>query len=156
MKIGELAAATQTPVETIRYYERDGLLPRAPRTEGNYRIYGPSHVEQLAFIRHCRSLDMTLEEIRVLLRFRDAPDADCADVDALLVEHIDHVATRIRGLKELEKQLRALRERCTGASAAGRCGILSGLARSATGVEAPAGHGPVTGPQGRTGMRHPR
>jgi len=60
MKIGELAKATHTQVETIRYYEREGLLPETPRTEGNYRVYGSEHVERLSFIRHCRGLDMTL------------------------------------------------------------------------------------------------
>ena len=114
MRIGELALASQTQVETIRYYERDGLLPQAPRSEGNYRIYGPEHVERLAFVRHCRSLDMTLDEIRVLLRFRDAPQAECGEVNALLDEHIGHVATRIRELRQLEKQLKALRELCSG------------------------------------------
>jgi len=98
MKIGELALAAQTQVETIRYYEREGLLPQAPRSEGNYRIYGPEHVERLAFVRHCRSLDMTLDEIRVLLRFKDEPQAECGEVNALLDEHIGHVATRIREL----------------------------------------------------------
>ena len=67
MKIGELAKITDCQVETIRYYEREGLLPQAPRSESNYRIYGAEHTERLGFIRHCRSLDMTLEEIRVLL-----------------------------------------------------------------------------------------
>ena len=101
MKIGELAARADTQVETIRYYEREGLLPAAPRTDGNYRIYGDEHLERLAFIRHCRSLDMTLDEIRVLLRFKDDPEADCGDVDALLDEHIGHVAARIRNLRQL-------------------------------------------------------
>lgn len=129
MKIGELATATQTQVETIRYYEREGLLPQAPRSEGNYRIYGPDHVERLGFIRHCRSLDMTLDEIRVLLRFKDSPSEDCGDVNALLDEHIGHVAARIRELRALEKQLKALREQCVVAQDAGHCGILSGLSR---------------------------
>jgi DNA-binding transcriptional MerR regulator len=71
MRIGELAQASGTPVETIRFYEREGLLPTAARTEGNYRIYTPHHAERLAFIRQCRSLDMTLDEVRVLLRFKD-------------------------------------------------------------------------------------
>lgn len=131
MKIGELAGSAQTQVETIRYYERQGLLPQTPRTEGNYRIYGHEHVERLAFIRHCRSLDMTLDEIRVLLHFKDAPQADCGGVDALLDEHIRHVGDRIRGLRQLEKQLKALRERCVERDVSARCGILSGLTRAA-------------------------
>ncbi|MCU0920314.1 MAG: Cd(II)/Pb(II)-responsive transcriptional regulator [Burkholderiaceae bacterium] len=132
MKIGELALAAQTQVETIRYYEREGLLPQAPRSEGNYRIYGPEHVERLAFVRHCRSLDMTLDEIRVLLRFKDEPQAECGEVNALLDEHIGHVATRVRELRQLEKQLKALREQCASVRASGQCGILKGLTQSAS------------------------
>ena len=97
MKIGELAGLTRTQVETIRYYEREGLLPTPDRTGGNYRIYGESHVERLAFIRNCRNLDMTLDEIRVLLRFRELPDENCGEVNALLDEHIGHVAERVDG-----------------------------------------------------------
>ena len=155
MKIGELATRTGTPVDTIRYYEREGLLPQAPRSESNYRIYGAEHTERLGFIRHCRSLDMTLEEIRVLLRFKDSPDDNCADVNALLDEHIGHVAARIRGLRQLEQQLKALREQCTEAQDAGHCGILGGLAR-AGGV---AGQGPVRGVRlycGTGGSCHPQ
>ena len=142
MKIGELAQATQTPVETIRHYEREGLLPPAPRSEGNYRIYDRAQAERLAFIRHCRTLDMTLGEIRVLLRFRDAPGEDCGDVNALLDEHIGHVAARIRGLKQLERQLKALREQCPVVQDAGHCGILSGLAQAAAAPadQRPSGH----------------
>lgn len=132
MKIGELATATQTQVETIRYYEREGLLPQAPRSEGNYRIYGPEHTERLGFIRHCRSLDMALDEIRVLLRFKDSPGEDCGDVNALLDEHMGHVAARIRELRQLEKQLKALRDRCGVVRDAGHCGILSGLSHAVT------------------------
>jgi Cd(II)/Pb(II)-responsive transcriptional regulator len=144
VKIGELALATHTQVETIRYYEREGLLPLAPRSEGNYRIYGPGHVERLAFVRHCRSLDMTLDEIRVLLRFKDEPNADCGEVNALLDEHIGHVALRIRELKRLEKQLKSLREQCSRAVDASHCGILHGLTHPATPPPAqpPEGHVP--------------
>ena len=70
MKIGELAAATGTPIETIRYYEREGLLPAPDRTVGNFRIYDETHLSRLEFVRHCRALDMNLDEIRVLLEFR--------------------------------------------------------------------------------------
>ena len=130
MKIGELAKTAQTQTETIRYYEREGLLPEAARTDANYRIYDESHVQRLAFIRHCRSLDMTLAEIRTLLEFKDAPAGSCADVNALLDEHISHVATRIRELKALEKDLKLLREQCA-SGGAGDCGILSGLEKAA-------------------------
>jgi len=129
MKIGELSNATDTPVETIRYYEREGLLPAPARTEGNFRVYGDSHVSRLSFIRACRALDMNLEEIRVLLRFRDGSHEDCTEVNALLDEHVEHVEERIRELRQLSKELRALREQCREVSAADQCGIMKGLAR---------------------------
>ncbi|MEJ8853315.1 Cd(II)/Pb(II)-responsive transcriptional regulator [Variovorax robiniae] len=127
MKIGELAQAADTAVETIRFYEREKLLPEPARTSSNYRTYGPEHVERLTFIRHCRSLDMALDEIRSLLRFKDAPDDNCAGVNDLLDQHIGHVAERIRELRALESQLKALRQRCCEADATSSCGILKEL-----------------------------
>lgn len=131
MKIGELARATGTQVETIRFYEREGLLPAPARTDGNYRVYDQSLVERLAFIRHCRCLDMTLDEIRALLQYRDAPEQDCAGVDHLLDEHLGHVVRRIEELRALERELRALRASCATGQTAGECGILGGLERAA-------------------------
>jgi Cd(II)/Pb(II)-responsive transcriptional regulator len=131
MKIGDLAAASSTPVETIRYYEREGLLPAPGRTQGNFRVYEEPHLERLQFIRHCRSLDMSLDEVRVLLRFRDEPRADCGDVNALLDEHIGHVSKRIKELRALEKQLKELRQRCGEARSGQECGILAGLTAAA-------------------------
>ena len=96
MKIGQLAAATGTPVETIRYYEREGLLPVPSRTEGNYRVYHEGHAQRLAFIRHCRCLDMTLDEIRVLLHYKDEPREDCGGVDDLLDEDFHQVRSSLR------------------------------------------------------------
>lgn len=127
MKIGDLSAASSTPVETIRYYEREGLLPAPGRTQGNFRVYEEPHLERLQFIRHCRGLDMSLDEVRVLLRFRDAPGDDCGDVNALLDEHIGHVSKRIKELRALEKQLKELRQRCGEARSGQECGILAGL-----------------------------
>ncbi len=129
MKIGELARATGTQVETIRFYEREGLLPAPSRSGGNYRVYGGAHVERLSFIRNCRSLDIALDEIRVLLRFRDAPTENCREVNEVLDGHIGHVADRIRELRQLAGQLRSLRKLCQQAQDAGHCGILAGLGR---------------------------
>jgi len=131
MKIGELARLAHTQSETIRYYEREGLLPEARRSDANYRIYDESHVQRLGFVRHCRSLDMTLGEIKTLLHFKDAPQENCGEVNALLDEHIGHVAIRIQGLRTLEKELKALRLQCQAGEAAADCGILSGLERAA-------------------------
>lgn len=128
LKIGELARRTDCLVETIRYYEREGLLAAPARSEGNYRLYGPAHVERLQFIRHCRSLDMTLDEIRNLLHFKDAPEENCGEVNILLDKHIGHVAARIAELKALQTQLRELRARCHRTQTAKDCGILQELA----------------------------
>ena len=127
MKIGALSTATGVPIDTIRHYEREGLLPEAARTESNYRIYEAAHAQRLSFIRHCRGLDMTLDEIRVLLHFKDAPSEDCGEVNALLDQHIGHVAHRIRELRSLEKQLRELRDTCRTTQDAEHCGILNQL-----------------------------
>ena len=137
MKIGELAATAHTQNETIRYYEREGLLGAPTRSDSNYRVYGAAHVERLSFIRHCRGLDMTLAEIRVLLKFKDAPTENCAEVNALLDRHIGHVAERVKELRSLEKQLKALRQTCKGSQDAEHCGILNELIAIANGPMAP-------------------
>ncbi|MBY4899251.1 Cd(II)/Pb(II)-responsive transcriptional regulator [Cupriavidus sp. AU9028] len=139
MKIGELAQATGTGVETIRFYERERLLPTPTRSSSNYRVYLSEHVDRLAFIRHCRSLDMTLDEIRVLLRFKDAPEEDCREVNSLLDAHIRHVTHRIRELKALERDLKQLRSQCGRARDAKDCGILEGLTKTAQQVVAVPG-----------------
>jgi Cd(II)/Pb(II)-responsive transcriptional regulator len=130
MKIGELASATDTRVETIRFYEREGLLPEPNRSSANYRVYTAAHAERLAFIRNCRNLDMALDEVRELLRFKDAPGEDCANVNAMLEEHIGHVSQRIRELRVLERELRLLRARCERPGHGKDCGILGGLEHS--------------------------
>lgn len=127
MKIGQLAQATGTQAETIRYYERLGLLPAPKRSDANYRVYDRDHIDRLAFIRHCRCLDMTLDEIRTLLQLRDAPTETCVEVDRLLDAHIGHVVSRIGELKVLEKELRALRASCADDHTIRDCGILHGL-----------------------------
>ncbi len=128
MTIGELARSTGCGIETIRYYEHEGLLPKPGRTSGNFRRYGQEHAELLSFIRHCRSLDMALNEIRILLRFRSAPDENCDEVNAVLDSHIGHLAKRIAELQSLESQLKALRDKCSSGTSAEYCGILQGLA----------------------------
>lgn len=130
MKIGELSTASATHIETIRYYEREGLLPAPARSQGNLRIYETQHLERLQFIRYCRGLDMSLDEVRVLLRFKDDPAAECGDVNALLDEHIGHVSTRIKELRSLERQLKDLRLRCGAERTADTCGILAGLSEA--------------------------
>jgi Cd(II)/Pb(II)-responsive transcriptional regulator len=127
MKIGELAARAGTPVETIRYYEREGLLARPPRSANNYRLYDAASLARLLFIRHCRSLDLTLAEVAALLALRDAPAESCAGVNALLDRHIAQVAQRLHELTQLQSQLSELRGRCHAVHASGECEILRGL-----------------------------
>jgi Cd(II)/Pb(II)-responsive transcriptional regulator len=134
LKIGELAKHTGSQVETIRYYEREGLLPAPARSGGNYRLYGAAHLERLQFIRHCRSLDMTLNEIRSLLSFRDVPEESCSAVNTLLDKHIEHVAHRIRDLQALQKQLKALRSLCQSTQATKDCEILQTLSNAEDGT----------------------
>jgi len=127
-RIGDLATLLSVGVETIRYYEREGLLPKPARSEGNYRLYTVGQREQLEFILHCRALDMTHEEIRHLLRLRDEPEQGCDEVNAVLDAHIGHVAERLTALRSLQAELKALRARCEAPMAAKDCGILHGLA----------------------------
>ncbi len=127
MKIGELARLGQCTVETVRYYEKTGLLPPAARTGSNYRHYGDAHVARLRFIRNCRALDMTHDEVRALLGLVDQPTNDRGGVNRVLDEHIAHVEVRIKELKQLKQQLVALRQSCQGEQAVIACGIVQGL-----------------------------
>jgi Cd(II)/Pb(II)-responsive transcriptional regulator len=129
MRIGELAKRADCPVETVRYYEKAGLLAAPRRSGANYRDYGAAHLERLAFIRRCRALDMSLPEIRTLLEAIERPGADCAPVDEVLDEHIGHVAARIADLNALKEELDAIRAHCAGGQPAKACGIVETLSR---------------------------
>lgn len=141
MQIKALSAATGVDVETIRYYERQGLLPAPARQANGYRDYGPPQLERLSFIRHCRALDMPLADVRQLLAALDAPGPECGDINALIDQHLARVRARLASLRALEKQLRSLRSSCSGAPGERGCGILHELVAAAHG-EACACHGP--------------
>ena len=126
MKIGQLARLTGCRVVTIRYYEREGLLPPPARTAGNYRLYDEAAAQRLRFIRHCRQHGISLEEIRELLRFRDRPTGHCHWINALVQRHIDSVEAQIRDLEHLKGHLQALLRQCSGVEGE-RCGILRSL-----------------------------
>ncbi|HQS31842.1 Cd(II)/Pb(II)-responsive transcriptional regulator [Polaromonas sp.] len=128
MKIGELAQVAQCTVETVRYYEKEGLLSAPARTSGNFRIYSAAHVERLRFIRNCRALDMSHGEIRTLLALADQPAEDCGAINDVFDQHIAHVDERLRELAQLKLQLDALRTTCQSRQAVDACGILHGLA----------------------------
>ncbi len=132
MKIGELAQVAQTTVETVRYYEKEGLLPATARTAGNFRVYGPAHLERLRFIRNCRALDMSHAEIHTLLHLADQPAEGCGAINTVFDQHMAHVDERIRELVSLKAQLALLRQRCRTEQAVDACGILQGLAAMET------------------------
>lgn len=128
IKIGELAKQIGCEIVTIRYYEKEGLMPKPPRSEGNFRLYGDRHIERLQFIRNCRSLDMTLEEVRTLLELRDAPAQECGEVNTLIDEHIREVEVRVETLLGLKQHLMSLRKKCSGTWPTDSCPILQDLA----------------------------
>ena len=132
MKIGELAQVAQCTVETVRFYEKERLLPEPARTSGNFRVYGPVHVERLRFIRNCRALDMSHEQIHTLLGLMDRPAEGCGAIDTLIDQHIDHVDERIQELNFLKHQLDVLRNRCSSNQTVKTCSKLQGLASMGT------------------------
>lgn len=127
MKIGELAEHTGVSADTIRYYEKVGLLPKAARDNNNYRQYNSEHVKYLRFIKNCRQLDMTQEEILRLLNLATHPTEPCNDINALLDEHIVHVQERVAELVQVERILKEIREQCQLPTEVQHCGILDGL-----------------------------
>ena len=134
MRIGELARRAGCDVETIRYYEREALLPKPDRDLNGYRRYGEPHLTQLSFIRHCRSLDIALSDIRTLLAFSADPELACGDINELIDRQIARVHDRVKAMRSLETQLLALRSTC-GLNVAGpACGIIEDLRRAATGA----------------------
>ncbi len=128
MKIGELALLAQCSTDTIRFYEKQGLLPATERTASNYRNYPPELAERLRFIRNCRGLDMTLQETRALLALMDSPPERCGAVNELLDAHLQHVDLRLQELLQLRQQLATLRQQCQSEQGLDRCGILRSLA----------------------------
>lgn len=126
LTIGDLARATSTKVVTIRYYEKVGLLSAPPRSSGNYRTYGTGHLHRLRFIRRCRELGFTIDQIRALLSLSIQTDRDCAAVDRLAVEHLSEVERKIADLERMAAELRRISESCRGGRIAD-CRIIEAL-----------------------------
>src|ERR1700722_12802643 len=112
LSIGELAHATGTRVEPIRYYERIGLLPEPAAAGGNYRAYARRHLERLSFIRRGRDLGFSLDEVRELLRLSDDRTQSCAEVDRIARLHLDEVERKLADLTALRVELRQLIDQC--------------------------------------------
>jgi Cu(I)-responsive transcriptional regulator len=126
MTIGDVADLTGTKVETIRYYERMGLLPPPARTAGNYRSYKPSHVGRLGFIRRARELGFSLDEVRELLNLADQRDRSCESVDQIAREHLADVDRKIADLKRLRRELNTIIRQCQ-VGTIDQCRILGAL-----------------------------
>jgi DNA-binding transcriptional MerR regulator len=127
LTIGDLAGLTDTKVETMRYYERLGLLPAPARTSGNYRSYEPSHVGRLSFVRRARDLGFSLDQVRDLLGLADQKDSSCESVDAIARAHLAEVERKLADLKGLRRELDALISQCRQGTIA-QCRILEALA----------------------------
>lgn len=128
--IGDLAKASGTKVVTVRYYEQIGLLPAPSRTAGNYRIYTKEHLCRLRFIRRCRDLGFTLDQIRDLLRLSSQKDDECAEVDRITAQHLIEIEQRVSDLKRLARELRRLNKCCQGNGIIADCRIIEALSPS--------------------------
>ncbi len=112
--IGHVARATDCKVQTIRYYEQIGILPQAPRSEGNRRLYAQADIDRLAFIRHARELGFPLDSIRDLLSLSDNPDQPCDAADAIACRQLDQANRRIERLNALKRELERMIRQCRG------------------------------------------
>jgi DNA-binding transcriptional MerR regulator len=136
-KIGEAARRSGVGAANIRYYEREGLLSPQTRADNQYRLYSDGDVHRLRFIRLCRAMDMSLDEVRSLLSLNLDRKADCQRARDVLDTHLSHVRERLAELRALEKDLRGLRDRCDGTD--DQCHIIEALhERADAGLPEPA------------------
>jgi Cu(I)-responsive transcriptional regulator len=112
--IGEMARAGGCKVQTIRYYEQIGLLPRPQRTQGNQRIYTRLHFDRLRFIRHSRELGFSLDHIRQVLDLSDGAENSCEKIDRIAKDHLREVESKIQRLQSLRKELKRMISECAG------------------------------------------
>jgi MerR family mercuric resistance operon transcriptional regulator len=124
--IGVLSAETGVNIETIRYYEKIGLIPAPPRTEGRQRVYDNAHLKRLTFIRRGRELGFSLDQIRELLGLVRGNDLTCAKVKAMTEEHVADIRRKVKDLRKLERVLIELASKCSG-NAVPDCPILDAL-----------------------------
>lgn len=126
LTIGHLARETGTKVETVRFYEKSGLLPAPARTEGNYRSYDKAHLNRLSFIRRARDLGFSLDQIRALLALSDDRNQSCAAIDAIAKEHRTEVERKVRDLTALKLELDRMIDQC-GCGVVADCRIIESL-----------------------------
>ncbi|MBF0380774.1 MAG: helix-turn-helix domain-containing protein [Magnetococcales bacterium] len=124
--IGQLAKASSCKVQTIRYYEKIGLLPKPLRSSGNQRVYLSDHLDRLIFIRHCRALGFSLDQIRKLLHLAGDSDKSCGEVDQIAKVHLVEVEEKIKHLEGLRQELRRIIDGCK-VDKVDQCQILKAL-----------------------------
>jgi MerR family mercuric resistance operon transcriptional regulator len=112
--IGELSKQSDVNIETIRYYEKIGVMPAPGRSAGGYRIYGADHLKRLSFVRRSRQLGFSLNEIRDLLRLVDGHAYTCAEVQALTLNHLAEIRRKITDLKRLKRVMADMAAQCSG------------------------------------------
>ena len=127
MKIGELAKRSGVGIDTVRFYERQGLLPKARRLASGYRVYDPGDVKRLRFVRRAKALGFTLEEIRDLLALSDHRDDDIAALKGLATEKLADVQAKLAELNRIREGLETLVVACPGHGALAQCPILNAL-----------------------------
>lgn len=127
LKTGQLAEQAGVNVETLRFYERQGLLPEPPRRPSGYREYPPDTVQRIRFIQRAKELGFTLREIKGLLELRVDPDTTCTQVRNRAAEKIADVKQKISDLKAIERALKKLMNTCRGTGPLGECPILKHL-----------------------------
>lgn len=135
MKIGQLAQRSGCKVETVRFYEREGLLETPERDDNGYRNYTNTHLVGLSFIRHCRLLGIGLPDVRILRSLQSQPELACDEINLLIDSKIEHVHQQIEALHLLEQQLQLLRDTCNSVTRVGECKILHNLKLAAEGKD---------------------
>ena len=135
LTIGVLSKYTGCNIETIRYYERIGLLPSPPRSAGGHRLYGESHLKRLTFIRRGRELGFSLDDIRALLGLVDGGGYTCAEVKTVTLDHIDEVRRKLADLRRLERVLKDMAAQCEGGDVPD-CPVIDALFRATAGSSA--------------------
>ncbi len=125
--IGQVAKAAGIGVETVRFYERRGLLAEPSRRSSGYRSYGPSAIARLQFIRRAKDLGFTLSEIKALLALRRDPTSTAADVRSQALAKIEDVDARIRSLQDIRSALERLVSECRGQGPLSECPIVDAM-----------------------------
>lgn len=111
--IGEISRETGVNIETIRYYERIGIMPKPDRTRGGNRQFNHDQLKRLSFIKRCRELGFSIEEIRTLLQMVDRADFTCGEVHTMTIDHLNTVKKKVSDLRRLEKALRSMADECS-------------------------------------------